>query len=157
MTYIEHPRGRHIGAASHRKLIAAFTAVSLLLLGGCASDNASEAVTDIRAVEAGIGMAPDAFRPDPGYDAFLDRVQKNCRGVYVGPNGIDATLLSDPAFLDLTSRFFNGILSQQRYVDALSGGYDARPDSAGIRCILQQMPARSSQPPSPVPPIIENR
>lgn len=126
-----------------------------LILAGCASDaSLSNAITDVRKVETGIGMAPDAFRPDPAYQAFLDRVQKNCRDVYVGPNSINGTLLSDPAFLDLTSRFFNGIISRQSYIDALSGGYAARSDSPGIGCILGQMPMESSLPPSIAPPII---
>lgn len=125
------------------------------ILSGCAADSSmSSAITEVRKVETGIGMAPDAFRPDPGYEAFLDRIQKNCREVYVGPNSINGALLSDPAFLDLTSRFFNRIISQQSYVDALSGGYDARSDSPGIRCILGQMPPESSLPPSTVPPVI---
>lgn len=154
MNLFDYSGRRHSGTANLRKPITACMVTSLFLMFGCASDNVSEAVTEFRAVETGIGMAPDAFRPDPSYEAFLSRVQKKCRDSYVGPNSIDATLLSDPAFLDLTSRFFNGLISQQNYVDALSGGYDARPDAPGIRCILQQMPPKSSQPPSPVPPII---
>ena len=122
---------------------------------GCTSNNFSQAVNEFRADEISIGMAPDAFRSDPSYEAYLGRVQKNCGDLNIGPYNIyDHLMLSDPAFLDMTSRFFNGIISQQSYVDALSGSYDARSDSAGIRCVLQQMPPKSSESPSPAPPII---
>ena len=140
--------------SNFRNAIITFVALPFIL-AGCASDpSMSNVITEARKVETGIGMAPDAFRPDPGYQAYLDRIQKNCRDTYVGPNSINGTLLSDPAFLDLASRFFNGIISQQSFVDALSGGYNARSDSPGIRCILGQMPPESSLPPSTVPPII---
>ena len=155
MKHSHHSSRRHIGTTKLRKTITACMITSFFLMFGCASDNVSQAITEFRAAETDIGMAPDAFRPDPSYEAYLGRVQKNCGNLYIGPYNIyEHLMLSDPAFLDMTSRFFNGIISQQNYVDALSGSYDARSDSPGIRCVLQQQFPKSSQPPSPVPPII---
>ena len=101
------------------------------------------------------GCAPDAILPERPYDAFLDRVQINCGNLRLGPAFIDTLLRQqDPYFLDLTSRFFNGRVSEQNFVDALESFYNAPPGSPSIRCILQQMPAPGSPPPLSVPPII---
>ena len=101
------------------------------------------------------GCAPDAILPERPYDAFLDRVQINCGNLRLGPAFINTLLRQqDPYFLDLTSRFFNGRVSEQNFVDALESFYNAPPNSPGIRCILQQMPAPGSPPPLSVPPVI---
>ena len=101
------------------------------------------------------GCAPDTIRPERPYDAFLDRVRNNCGNLPLGALPIVTRLRQqDPYFLDLTSRFFNGLVSQQGFVDALESFYNAPPDSPGIRCILQQMPAPGSPPPLSVPPVI---
>ena len=101
------------------------------------------------------GCAPDAVRPERPYDAFLDRVQNDCGNLRLGPAFIRTLLRQqDPYFLDLTSRFFNGLVSEQNFVEALESFYNSPPGSPGIRCILQQMPAPGSPPPLSVPPII---
>jgi hypothetical protein len=101
------------------------------------------------------GCAPDAILPERPYDAFLDRVQINCGNLRLGPAFINTLLRQqDPYFLDLTSRFFNGRVSEQNFVDALESFYNAPPGSPSIRCILQQMPAPGSPPPLSVPPVI---
>ena len=101
------------------------------------------------------GCAPDAILPERPYDAFLDRVQINCGNLRLGPAFINTLLRQqDPYFLDLTSRFFNGRVSEQNFVDALESFYNAPPNSPGIRCILQQMPAPGSPLPLSVPPVI---
>ena len=99
------------------------------------------------------GCAADAWRAESSYDAFLDRVQKNCDGIRIGGRLIDEPLLNDPYFLDITSRFFNGRVTQPEFVDALTSFYNAKDDSPGIRCLLQQMPAPNSPPPMSMPPV----
>jgi hypothetical protein len=101
------------------------------------------------------GCAPDAIRPERPYDAFLDRVQNNCGNLRLGPAFITTLLRQqDPYFLDLTSRFFNGLVSEQNFVEALESFYNAPPGSPSIRCIVQQMPAPRSPPPLSAPPVI---
>ena len=101
------------------------------------------------------GCAPDAILPERPYDAFLDRVQRNCGNLRLGPEFINTLLRQqDPYFLDLTSRLFYGRVSEQNFVDALESFYNAPPGSPSIRCILQQMPAPGSPPPLSVPPVI---
>lgn len=100
------------------------------------------------------GCAGDAWRAESSYDAYLDRVQKNCRGIRIGGRLIDQPLLNDPYFLDITSRFFNGRVPEPEFVDALTAYYNARDDSPGIRCLLQQVPVPNSPPPMSMPPVI---
>jgi hypothetical protein len=101
------------------------------------------------------GCAPDAVRPERPYDAFLDRVQNNCGNLRLGPAFITTLLRQqDPYFLDLTSRFFNGLVSEHNFVEALESFYNAPPGSPSIRCIVQQMPAPASAPPLSAPPVI---
>lgn len=82
--------------------------------------------------------APDAWRPDHRYDAFLDQVQRQCGEQLIGSRRIGGDLLqnADAYFLDVTSRYFHGEISEKSYVDALAGSFNASPDSPGIRCIL---------------------
>ena len=90
--------------------------------------------------------APDAWRPDSPYEAFLDQVQNKCWNLDIGGREINSLLSSQSdaatgaVFLDLTSRFYNGIISQQKYIDTLTGYYNAPASSPGIRCILDQLP-----------------
>jgi hypothetical protein len=104
--------------------------------------------------------APDAWRPESPYDGFIDQVQKKCFDQPIGRKTIGPDLLPysgqpDTAFLDETSRFYNGKIRQDAYVNWLVGFYGARPDSPGITCILGLMPPRALdplQPPDIVPP-----
>lgn len=67
------------------------------------------------------GCAPDAFRPDAPYEDFLNRVQAKCQYQRIGRVQIDSEFLQDPYFLDLTSRFYHGEVSQENYVKAIQG------------------------------------
>ena len=104
--------------------------------------------------------APDAWRPDSPYEVFLNQVQNKCRNFDLGGQEIYGLLSGsgDPSsgdyFIDLTSRMFNGQISVANYVDTLTAFYNTKPDSPGIRCILQQMPPAAPPPPSTVPPVI---
>lgn len=94
-----------------------------------------------------LACAPDAWRSDSPYDTFLNQVQNKCWSLRIGNREVNDLLngrgdiSSSTYFLDLTSRFFNGRISRENYVEALAASYDAKPDSPGIRCILDQMPA----------------
>lgn len=84
--------------------------------------------------------APDAWRPDKPYDAFLDRVQKQCGEQRIGNKSIGWDLLQTSSpnayFLDVTSRFYHGEISGTSYADALAGSFGGASDSPGILCIL---------------------
>ena len=120
-------------AHGSRHWIAAFATALPFLLAACAGD---------------------AWRSESSYDTYLDRVQKSCQNLRIGGRMIDQRLLNDPYFLDITSRFFNGRVSQPEFVDALTTFYNAQDDSPGIRCLLQQMPTPNSPAPLGTPPVI---
>ncbi|MEF8755033.1 MAG: hypothetical protein V5B60_14075 [Accumulibacter sp.] len=104
-------------------------------------------------VAAATACAPDAWRPDSRFDAFLDQVQDRCGNLDVGGRRIGANLIQGPDsyFLDLTSRYFHREISRENYADALAGTFSSDPGSAGIRCILAV--PRSSDP-MPMPPAL---
>lgn len=53
-------------------------------------------------------------------------MQNNCGNLRLGPAFITTLLRQqDPYFLDLTSRFFNGLVSEQNFVEALESFYNA--------------------------------
>jgi hypothetical protein len=99
--------------------------------------------------------APDAWRPDSPYDAFLDQIRIKCWDTRLGsttiPELMPDALTTDAYFMDVTSRFYNGQISRENYIGALEGSYAARPDSTGIQCILAQMPQKT--PLSAPPPL----
>ncbi len=104
-------------------------------------------------VAAATACAPDAWRPDNAYDAFLDQVQDRCGYLDVGGRRIGADLIQgpDPYFLDLTSRYFHRQISPGNYAEALAGTFASEPGSSAIRCILAV--PRSSDP-MPMPPVL---
>ena len=90
--------------------------------------------------------APDAWRPDAPYEAFLDQVEKNCGNERIGTRRIAADLLQDAYFLDLSSRFYHGGISRSDYASALAGSFGGAADAAGILCLLDLLPMRKESP-----------
>ena len=133
-----------LASVTSRIRLLAISAALPLVLAACANGTQDPELTNVideaRRVQTELGIAPDAARPDPAYEGFLDKIQKNCPLARIGSHSIRWELLQDPSFLDLTSRFYNGIISQQKYIDTLTGYYNAPASSPGIRCILEQLP-----------------
>ena len=90
--------------------------------------------------------APDAWRPDDRYDAFITMVQNKCVYKQIGTFEISPSDLQqlDPFFLDVTSRFYHGLISRLDYVNSLEAAYTASPDAPGIVCILGLMSSADS-------------
>jgi len=103
--------------------------------------------------------APDAWKPDSPFDAFLGEVRNTCWNKQVGRTTIDVLMPTlyqvDDYFMDITSRLYHGRISEASYLSALAGFYDAQPDSPGVRCILGLLPGRAPTPPSTLPPVIK--
>lgn len=95
--------------------------------------------------------APDAWRPDPGYETFLDQVQSQCGAERIGSRSIGADLIQDAYFLDVTSRFYHGEMARNDYANSLAGSFGGAADGAGIVCILAQAPNEVSSPPPRMP------
>ena len=95
--------------------------------------------------------APDAWRPDPQFDNFINQVETQCKGLRIGsvivyPN---ANYEQYPYFLDMTSRFYNGKISRDDSITNITGAFNARNDAPGLVCILGLMPAGNAPAPRP--------
>jgi len=92
------------------------------------------------------GCASDAWQPENSFDTFLEQVRVKCWGIRLGAVTITKLMpnanTTDTYFMDVTSRYYNGKITEQSYVAALQGAYAAQTDSPGILCILGQMPNR---------------
>ena len=96
------------------------------------------------------GCAPDAWRPAPDYDGFLELIGQKCY-----PDTIGGVLVIDLAdgsvsagFLDATSRLYYGemdAVAYRQFVTAFSDNDTATNEA--IDCILSHLP--SARPPSP--------
>ncbi|QKS30153.1 hypothetical protein [Accumulibacter sp.] len=108
------------------------------------------AVVALCAVVIGTACAPDAWRPDSRYDAFLDRVQDRCGNLEIGGRRIGANLIEGPDsyFLDLTSRYFHRQISPENYAGALAGSFAGDPGSPAISCILSVPRGSDPMPPA---------
>ncbi len=89
------------------------------------------------------GCAPDAWKPNPIYDTFLNKVDKNCGTMRIGEITISQLMnpgsnLYSTYFVDLTSRFDLGRISTEDYVEGISTTFTTIRDTAGIRCIVAQ-------------------
>ena len=96
------------------------------------------------------GCAPDAWRPDPGYNAFLNSVQGACPYLRIGQANSDA-LFADARFLDDTSRLYHGQITADNWKSSMQGLYAADPDDRGMACVLSKLPA--TPPPAPGLPV----
>ena len=93
--------------------------------------------------------APDAWRPDGPFEAFLDQVQRKCGEMRIGSRSIGGDLLqnADAYFLDVTSRYYHREISGQSYAEALAGSFGTTPDAPGILCVLNLKRDRDPVPP----------
>ena len=89
------------------------------------------------------GCAPDAWKPNPNFNAFLNQVERVCGTSRIGE--LTVSQLMNPAsslysayFVDMTSRFDLGRISVEEYVLGISSTFNTVRDSAGIRCIVNQ-------------------
>jgi len=97
-----------------------FAAVAgLLLLGAC---------------------APDAWKPNPNYNAFLNQVDRVCGMTRMGELSVRDLLGASQSayFMDQTTRLDAGKISDQAYVDSMVLTFDVSPNSPAIKCILAQ-------------------
>lgn len=100
-------------------------------------------VTAIASFGALGGCAPDAWKPNPTYDAFLNKVDKNCGPMRIGEASISQLLnpgsnLYSAYFVDMTSRFETGRISTEAYMEGIASTFTTILDTAGIRCIIAQ-------------------
>ena len=87
--------------------------------------------------------APDAWKPNPQFSAFLNQVERVCGTTRLGELTISQLMnpgssLYSAYFVDMTSRFELNRITAEEYVAGISSTFNTVRDSAGIRCIVAQ-------------------
>ena len=87
--------------------------------------------------------APDAWKPNPQFSAFLNQVERVCGTTRLGEVTISQLMnpgssLYSAYFVDMTSRLDLGKITVDEYVSGISSTFNTVRDSAGIRCIVAQ-------------------
>jgi hypothetical protein len=88
------------------------------------------------------GFVRDSLVEDPGANAFLTQVGKQCGDRNVGTATIAWLLQNqdDVYFVDLTSKLYFGDVSKGKYADDLSAFYPVGDTSRAVECVVQQLP-----------------
>lgn len=87
------------------------------------------------------GCAPDAWKPDPPFQKFLNSVQNLCYYKVISSTTIGNLLQpsgSDNAsfFLDVTSRLYAGRISTEAWTDMVTSQLQANATDPGVECFL---------------------
>jgi hypothetical protein len=87
--------------------------------------------------------APDAWKPNPNFSAFLNKVERNCGTTRIGELTVSQLMdigssLYSAYFVDMTSRLELGRISEEDYILGISSTFTTVRNSAGIRCVLAQ-------------------
>jgi hypothetical protein len=101
--------------------------------------------------------APDAWKPAPGFDGFLNQVQNACYYQRIGLINV-GDMLTNPGnmqagyFIDETSRLYYGKITRENWTSAVTAFIQGRASDPGVQCVLSQLDkARAAQvPPPPV-------
>ena len=99
--------------------------------------------------------APDAFKPSPGFDGFLDLVGQECYPDTIGgvlvrqlAQGYGPGAGSGAGFMDATSSLYYGKWTPTQYRQFVVGFTDnGTATNKGIDCIIAHLPR--SRPPAP--------
>jgi hypothetical protein len=82
--------------------------------------------------------APDAWKPDPGFDGWTNRITQECYPRSIG--GAQFTqLFMNSSFLDSTSRLYFGKIDRQQYTDVINSFYPG-DNKAALDCIFAKLP-----------------
>ena len=88
--------------------------------------------------------APDAIKPSPGYNAFLNQVQNACYYQRIGVANV-GDILTNPGnmqatyFIDMTSRLYFGKITRQNWIDGVTSFIQGRASDPGVQCVLDQL------------------
>ena len=89
------------------------------------------------------GCAPDAWKPNPQFSAYLNQVERVCGTTRLGELTISQLMnpgssLYSAYLVDMTSRFELNRITVEDYIDGISSTFNTVRESAGIRCIVAQ-------------------
>ena len=92
-------------------------------------------------------IAPDPWIEDPGADAFLDRVSKQCAGKTIGGRTLSEMLTAfqndaqQDYFIDVTTKLYAGRISQEAYTSDIDAFFPRGDNKAGLNCIFDTLAA----------------
>lgn len=101
--------------------------------------------------------APDAWKPSPGYDAFLNQVQKACYYQRIGLVNV-GDMLANPGnmqssyFIDQTSRLYFGKISRAEWTTGVTAFIQGRAADPGVQCVLTELDKARAAQVAPPPP-----
>ena len=105
------------------------------------SATSRRARTAICLLLAAVGIAacaPDAWRSDPGFDGWTNRVIQECYPRSIG--GAQLTpLFNNASFLDSASRLYSRKIDVQQFTDFTNSFYPG-DNKAAIDCIVSKLP-----------------
>ena len=106
--------------------LAGLALIALALLGGC---------------------APDAFRRDTGFEAWITEVGKICDRARIGPITVGHLLGSTGSregsyFFNQTSRLYAGQLTPEQWTVNVVPFLNAKRTDPGVQCVLNQLPKK---------------
>ncbi len=81
--------------------------------------------------------APDAWKANPNFSAFVNQVDRVCGKLNIGEPTVSELLNNSAIFLDMTSRWDLGKISTADYIQSVMSNGGGR-ESAGLKCILAQ-------------------
>lgn len=86
--------------------------------------------------------APDAWKSNPSYDAFVDQILRNCGNMRLGELTVSDLLNQDSAtssayFYDLTARWGQNRISTADYIEGVMSVGGGR-ESPALKCIVAQ-------------------
>jgi len=86
--------------------------------------------------------APDAWKANPNYDAFVNQILRNCGNKNMGEFTVSGLMDQDGPtynvyFVDLTSRWGQNRITTADYVQGVMSVGGGR-ESAGLKCIVAQ-------------------
>jgi hypothetical protein len=93
------------------------------------------------------GFAPDSVVENPGAQAFIAQVNKQCGDLNLGTATIAWLIQSqdDVYFVDETTKLYFGEVSKAQYADDMSSFYPVGEGSRSLECIFQQLPKQPAQ------------
>ena len=100
------------------------------------------AVTLVLSGCGGNVMAPDPIIENPGADAFLTRVAKECGNKSVGSNQLNWLIneSDDAYFVDETTKLYAGTVSRYQYRSDINGLYPTGANDPALDCIFSKLP-----------------
>lgn len=88
--------------------------------------------------------APDAWKPAPGFDGFLNQVQNACYYQRIGLVNVGDMLINPGNmqagyFIDETSRLYYGKITRDSWTSAVTAFIQGRASDPGVQCVLEQL------------------